>query len=47
MMGGRPPMRRPGMGPGAPRAKLDKKAAVRLIKLLMQYRVRCRHIAGT
>ena len=40
MMGGRPPMRKPGMGPGAPRAKLDKKAAVRLIKLLMQYRVR-------
>lgn len=40
MMGGRPPMRRPGMGPGAPRAKLDKKAASRLIKLLMQYKFR-------
>ncbi len=40
MMGGRPPMRRPGMGPGAPKGKMDKKAAGRLIKLLMQYKYR-------
>jgi len=40
MMGGRGPMRRPGMGPGAPRAKLDKKAAIRLIKMLGKYKYR-------
>ena len=40
MMGGRGPMRKPGMGPGAPRAKLDKKAAIRLVKLLGKYKFR-------
>ena len=40
MMGGRSPMRRPGMGPGAPKAELDKNAAVRLIKLLGRYKLR-------
>ncbi len=40
MMGGPRPMRRQGMGPGAPRAKLDKKAALRLIKLLGKYKFR-------
>ncbi|MBO5231041.1 MAG: ABC transporter ATP-binding protein [Clostridia bacterium] len=39
-MGGRGPMRKPGMGPGAPRAKLDKKAAIRLVKLLGKYKFR-------
>ena len=38
MMGGRGPMRKPGMGPGAPKAKLDKKTAIRLIKLLGKYK---------
>ena len=33
-------MRKPGMGPGAPRAKLDKKTAARLIKLLGKYKFR-------
>lgn len=40
MMGGPRPMRKPGMGPGAPRAKLDKKAMLRLIKLLGNYKFR-------
>ena len=33
-------MRKPGMGPGAPKAKLDKNAAIRLIKLLGKYKFR-------
>ncbi len=33
-------MRKPGMGPGAPKAKLDKKTAARLIKLLGKYKFR-------
>ena len=40
MMGGPRPMRKPGMGPGAPKAKLDKKTALRLIKLLAKYKFR-------
>ena len=40
MMGGPRPMKRQGMGPGAPRAKLDKKAAARLIKMLGKYKFR-------
>ena len=40
MMGGPRPMRKPGMGPGAPRAKLDKKTAARLIKMLGKYKFR-------
>ena len=40
MMGGPRPMRKPGMGPGAPRAKLDKKTMLRLIKLLGKYKLR-------
>ena len=40
MMGGPRPMRRPGMGPGAPKAKLDKKTAARLIKMLGKYKFR-------
>ncbi len=40
MMGGPRPMRKPGMGPGAPKAKLDKNAAIRLIKLLGKYKFR-------
>ena len=33
-------MKKPGMGPGAPKAKLDKNAALRLIKLLGKYKFR-------
>ncbi|MBQ4131441.1 MAG: ABC transporter ATP-binding protein [Clostridia bacterium] len=40
MMGGPRSMRKPGMGPGAPKAKLDKKTALRLIKLLGKYKFR-------
>ena len=40
MMGGPRPMRKPGMGPGGPKPKLDKKTAARLIKLLGKYKFR-------
>jgi len=40
MLGGPRPMRKPGMGPGGSKPKLDKKTAVRLIKLLSKYKFR-------
>lgn len=40
MMQGRGPMRRPGVAPGKPPVKLDKKTAGRLIKMLFEYKLR-------
>ena len=40
MMGGPRPMRKPGMGPGAPKAKFDKKTMARLVKMLGEYKFR-------